>query len=79
MTDWLRKLIDIWDRRQTAGFYELQNIFEEELRIQRKQAMTEILNKLLESANPYSTLKDKKVLVIKSDTIKRLRLEIENL
>ncbi len=29
MPEWKRKLMDIWDRRNTAGFYELDELMEE--------------------------------------------------
>jgi hypothetical protein len=34
--DWMLKLEDIWDRKDTAGFYELSDLFNSNLKEQRE-------------------------------------------
>lgn len=42
---WLIKLENIWDRKDTAGFYELKELFESEISKVRTEAEKEIIRK----------------------------------
>ena len=70
--EWLQKLMDIWDRQKIgeAGFYELQDLVEEQMAISAKAAREEgqeeieklkETDNMIEVCNTYSDNLDEKI------------------
>lgn len=52
MPEWLQKMQEVWRRRDTAGFYELQEIVESTIDLVERQTREEIERRTLFGAGP---------------------------
>lgn len=70
--EWRRKLMDIWDRRDSAGFYELDELFTQER--ERAQEFLDYLNHLTRMIETHQEVYDSDLGTLQSITERFLEI-----